>query len=60
MIWNNDDFFGGMFDFDGDGKTDAIEAALGYQILDEMSQSNENNKNQDEQFIPQRDFDRSF
>lgn len=60
MVWDNDDFFGGMFDFDGDGKTDAIEAALCYQILDEMSQSNENNKKQDEQFIPQRDFDRSF
>ena len=29
MIWDNDDFFGGMFDFNGDGQTDAVEAALG-------------------------------
>ena len=36
MIWDNDDFFGGMFDFNGDGQTDAAEAALGFQILDEM------------------------
>ena len=40
MIWNNDDFFGGMFDFNGDGQTDAVEAAIGYQILDEMSRDN--------------------
>ena len=26
MIWGNDDFFGGMFDFNGDGRTDAVEA----------------------------------
>ena len=36
MIWNNDDFFGGMFAFNGDGQTGTVEAALGYQILDEM------------------------
>ena len=41
MIWNNDDFFGGMFDFNGDGQTDAAEAALGYQILNEMSRESE-------------------
>ena len=35
-MWNNDDFFGGMFDFNGDGQTDAVEATLGSQILDEM------------------------
>ena len=31
-----DDFFGGMFDFDGDGRTDLFEAYLGFQILEEM------------------------
>lgn len=36
MVWDNDDFFSGMFDFNGDGQTDAAEAALGFQILDEM------------------------
>lgn len=41
MVWDNDDFFGGMFDFNGDGQTDAVEAALGYQILDEMSREDE-------------------
>lgn len=57
MIWDNDDFFGGMFDFNGDGQTDAVEAAIGFQVLDEMGQSNENNKKQDEQFIAQGHFD---
>ena len=37
MIWDNDDFFGGMFDFNGDGRTDLIETAIGYQVLDEMA-----------------------
>ena len=41
MIWDNDDFFGGMFDFNGDGQTDAIEASIGFQILDEMDQEND-------------------
>ena len=41
MIWNNDDFFGGMFDFNGDGQTDAIEEAIGYQILDEMDREDD-------------------
>ena len=41
-MWGNDDFFGGMFDFNGDGQTNAVEAALGYQILDEMNRDEEN------------------
>ena len=44
MVWGNDDFFGGMFDFNSDGQTDAIEAALGYQILDEMSREDDDNE----------------
>ena len=31
-----DDIFGGMFDLNGDGATDAIEAGLGYMILDDL------------------------
>ena len=38
MVWGNDDFFGGMFDFNGDGQTDAAETTLGCRILDEMEQ----------------------
>ena len=41
MIWNNDDFFGGMFDFDGDGQTDDIEAAVGFMVLDELCREDE-------------------
>ena len=41
MIWDNDDLFGGMFDFNGDGQTDAVEAAIGFQVLDEMSREDE-------------------
>ncbi len=29
-----DDFFGGMFDFDGDGHTDFMEQATGFAIMD--------------------------
>lgn len=43
MIWDNNDFFGGMFDFNGDGQTDAVEAAIGFQVLDEMSREEEDN-----------------
>ena len=41
MIWDNDDFFGGMFDFNGDGQTDAVEAAIGFQVLDEMTREDD-------------------
>ena len=48
MILNNDDFFGGMFDFNGDGQTDSVEAAIGFQILDEMDrEDNEDNDSDD-------------
>ena len=48
MIWNNDDFFGGMFDFNGDGQTDAVEAAIGFQVLDEMSRDDNENEDDEE------------
>ena len=40
MFWGSGEFFGGMFDFNGDGQTDAAEAAIGFQVLDEMSREN--------------------
>lgn len=48
MVWGNDDFFGGMFDFNGDGQTDAVEAAIGFQVLDEMTREDDkDNKDKD-------------
>lgn len=47
MIWDNDDFFGGMFDFNGDGQTDAVEAAIGFQVFDEMSREKDENDESD-------------
>ncbi|MBQ6067424.1 MAG: hypothetical protein IJK89_11465 [Clostridia bacterium] len=47
MVWGNDDFFGGMFDFNGDGQTDSVEAALGYQILDEMDREDDEDNDSD-------------
>ena len=48
MIWDNDDFFGGMFDFNDDGQTDAVEAAIGFQVLDEMTREDDkDNKDKD-------------
>lgn len=34
-------FFGTMFDLNGDGKTDAAEAALMFMMFDEMQQEEE-------------------
>lgn len=36
-----DDFFGGMFDFDGDGNTDFFEQTTGFAVLNELSQEDE-------------------
>ena len=47
MVWGNDDFFGGMFDFNSDGQTDAIEAAIGFQILDEMDRKDDEDNDSD-------------
>ncbi len=33
---DNKDFFGGMFDFNGDGKTDLTEEGLAYQMMDDF------------------------
>lgn len=34
-----DDFFGGFFDFNGDGKTDFFETMLGFKILEDISKT---------------------
>ena len=49
MILDNNDFFAGMFDFNGDGKTDFIEAAIGFQILDEMRREEEDGKKKNDE-----------
>ena len=47
IVWGNDDFFGGMFDFNGDGQTDAVEAAIGFQILDGMDREDDEDNDSD-------------
>ncbi len=42
---SNPDLFGGLFDLNGDGKTDAAETALMFMLFDEM-QKEEKRKNQ--------------
>ena len=36
----NEDFFGGIFDFNGDGKTDIIEQWAAFQIINESIERN--------------------
>lgn len=47
MVWGNDDFFGGMFDFNSDGQTDAVEAAIGFQVLEEMDRDDDEEAEED-------------
>lgn len=47
MVWGNDDFLSGMLDFNGDGQTDAVEASLGYQILDEIDRDDDEDNESD-------------
>jgi len=44
----NDDFFGGLFDFDGDGETDFSEQFIAFKIMEEMKKEEE--KEEDESF----------
>lgn len=44
----NDDFFGGMFDFNGDGKTDLGEEFLAYQIFEEVMKEETNDTESDD------------
>ncbi len=36
-----DELFGNIFDFNGDGRTDAIEMAIGFQIMEEASENDD-------------------
>ena len=36
---NNDDFFGTMFDFDGDGHTDITETYMAYRMMNDDDDS---------------------
>ena len=45
-----DDFFGGMFDMNGDGKTDWAEEAMGIMIMDEYFKQEEKNDTDDDDF----------
>ena len=40
MVWGNDDFFGGMFDFNGDGVYDASGYISGIYELSDTTMSN--------------------
>lgn len=43
------DFFGGgLFDFNGDGKTDSSELALGFMMLDELGKEQERERQKQE------------
>ena len=56
MASKNDDFFGGMFDFNGDGKTDLGEQFIAYKIYEEVTK--EDNPDSDDPddlgFTPKR------
>ena len=41
MSSNKDDFFGGFFDFNGDGKTDIGEEWVGYKIIEDCMKEDE-------------------
>ena len=51
MIFGSDDFFGRMFDFDGDSKTDMLEAFMGLQILEDLYRENDRDKDA----VPEKD-----
>ena len=42
---NNDDFFGTMFDFNGDGRMDLGEEFLAYRIYEAVTEESENDEN---------------
>ncbi len=56
MASKNDDFFGGMFDFNGDGKTDHGEQFIAYKIFEEVAEEDnpDNDDSDDIEFMPKR------
>ena len=58
MEKNKDDFLGGLFDFDGDGKTDVFEQGLAYMMFEDMTkEENEENDEFDDSFDDNRFVD---
>ena len=51
----NDDFFGGIFDFNGDGKTDISEQWIAFQIINESIERNK--EKNDEPRMTSKTFD---
>lgn len=56
MASKNDDLFGGMFDFNGDGKTDPGEQFIAYKIFEEVTKGDDPNSDDpvDIGFTPKR------
>ena len=52
-----DDFMGGLFDFNKDGKTSWSEKMIGFQIMEEMEKESEENDSYDPFFSDDDDFD---
>ncbi len=50
----NDDFFGGLFDLDGDGNTDIFEEAMGLAFIGDMMKNDEDDGDDD---LDDLDFD---
>lgn len=40
-MFNDNDFFGGMFDFDGDGHTDISEEYLAFQMMNDLEEEDD-------------------
>ena len=47
-MWGKGDLFGGLFDFNGDGETDAMEAAIGFQMLEEAEREDSEEDEEEE------------
>lgn len=50
MGTKGDDFFGGLFDFNGDGKTDLGEQFLAYQIFEQTMRDNSDDEDLDDDY----------
>lgn len=51
MASNSDDFFGGLFDFNGDGKTDLAEQFVAFKILEDIEKE-ESDEEDDDSYVP--------
>ena len=52
MIPNNHDFLGGLFDFNGDGRTDPSEMFIAYKIFEETTKDDLDDEDDDEENWP--------